>query len=66
MKEGEEISKRKSMAHRHRKHCGDILREEGGKSWVEVGKVGGNGDICNSVNNKNKDKWRRLNVEDGG
>ena len=27
---------------------------EGGGGWEEAGRVGGEGDICNGVNNKNK------------
>ena len=39
-------------------------KEDGG-TWVEVGKAGGNGNICNSVNNINKwmntcKEWKRL------
>ena len=45
------------MTHRHRQQGGDGQRQG---VWGEVGKVGvgglGNGDICNSVNNKNKEK----------
>ena len=35
--------------------CGDSQWEGGvGAGWVEVGKGQGDGDICNSVNNKTK------------
>ena len=49
------------MIHRHRQQCGDGQREGGG--WVEVGKGGGNGDICGSINNKNKEKKRKRSTE---
>ena len=32
-----------------------MAREKGGEDWVEAGK-GGDGNTCNSVNNKNKEK----------
>lgn len=32
-----------------------MARGKGGGVWVEMGK-GGDGDICNNVNNKNKEK----------
>lgn len=44
------------MTHEHRWQCGDGQREEGGGSQVEMGKGVGNGEVCNSVNTKNKVK----------
>ena len=41
--------------HRHRQQYADDQRERGG-GWVEVGRQGEDGDICNSVNNKNKEE----------
>ena len=32
-----------------------VDRGKWGGGWVEVGRDGENGDICNSVNNKNKE-----------
>lgn len=43
------------MTHRHQQECGNGQREGGG-DWLEVGKGGGNGNIRNSVNNKDKEK----------
>ena len=51
MKEAEWIS----MTHRHRQQCGDGQRE-GRWGLAEGGPIRGNGDICNSANNKNKVK----------
>ena len=48
--------KRICVAHRHKQQCGDGQREGWGRGWVEVGKGGENGDVCNSVNNKIKVK----------
>ena len=44
--------------HGHRQQCGDSQREWGGGWWLGGGTQGwvGNGDICNSINNKNKEK----------
>ena len=57
MKEGEALAKEHiCITHRHRQWCGDGQRE-GEWGWVEVGKgAGKNGDICNSVDDKNKEK----------
>lgn len=35
-------------------------QREGAAGRVEGGEVGGNGDICNSVYNKNKDKQKAM------
>ena len=45
------------MTHRHRQWCG-VGQREGGGAKAGAGKQArvGNGDICNSVNNKNKVK----------
>ena len=43
------------MTHRHRQQCGDGQREVG-EGMGGVGQRGGTGDICNSVDNKNKVK----------
>ena len=42
------------MTYRHRQHCGAGQREEG-TGWMEAGKGRENGDIYNSVSNKNKE-----------
>lgn len=55
MKEGEGFSRR---AHTHDPDTDDsgvMARGKGGRDWVGVGKVGASGDICNRVNNKNKE-----------
>ena len=36
-----------------------VARGKSEEDWVEVNKEGENGDICNSVNNKNKIKKRK-------
>ena len=46
------------ITHRHRHQCGK--EGKGDRGWVEKGKGrAGNGDICNSVNNTNKEKIKR-------
>ena len=51
----EGIRQRTCMTHRHRQQCGDGQREVG-EGMGGVGQRGGTGDICNSVDNKNKVK----------
>ena len=43
------------VTHRHRQQCGGGQRE-GGQALGTGGQKGGSGDICTSVNNKNKNK----------
>ena len=42
------------VPHRHGQQYGEGMRE--GWGWVVEGKSGGNWDMCNSVNNKNKEQ----------
>ena len=49
------------VTHRHRQQCSDSLREgrtRTGWRWAK-GEIG---DICNSVNNKNKEKTKYLDI----
>ena len=46
------------ISHRHKQQCGGSQRE-GGPGLGVGGQKRGNGDICNSVNNKNKVKKHR-------
>ena len=59
MKEGEGILTRAKehicMTRRHRQQCGGGQREGEGELGTG-GQRGGNGGICNYINNKNKEK----------
>ena len=56
MKEVKRLAKQHiCMTHRHRQQCGDGQRAGGGGQRQGVG----NGDTCNSANNKNKVKKRK-------
>ena len=56
------------MTHTHTEETGPpsytfLPYTYGGQGWVEAVREGENGDICNSVNNKNKGKMETTVVE---
>ena len=56
MKEDESVSQRTCLyvTHEHRQQCADGQKEWGVRAGRKGHKVGGMGDICNNVGNRNK------------